>query len=192
MAPRQPKPPQLQCLAAAAAGAARHPAAGPGGRAGHEAHFLVAEHLRRIGRYDPDRRDALALQPCCDGAGLGGGIDHQAAPCADAAWPGPAGAAGPDRCAADRSDRVAARWRVLEGLGGLGFAALSASIPQLCSRPALSRDRAAISCSSARSSRAADTGAAVVITRVRLWERHHLKRNTGSRATSRAMAQKNT
>ncbi len=80
----------------------------------------------------------------------------------------------------------------VEGLGGLGFAALSASIPQLCSRPALSRDRAAISCSSARSSRAADTGAAVVITRVRLWERHHLKRNTGSRATSRAMAQKNT
>ena len=131
MAPRQPKPPQLQCLAAAAAGAARHPAAGPGGRAGHEAHFLVAEHLRRIGRYDPDRRDALALQPCCDGAGLGGGIDHQAAPCADAAWPGPAGAAGPDRCAADRSDRVAARWRVLAGL-----ALLPCQHPSLSSAPA--------------------------------------------------------
>jgi hypothetical protein len=44
---------------AAAARAALHPAAGPGGRAGHEPH-------------------ALPLQPRRLGAELGGGIDHQA------------------------------------------------------------------------------------------------------------------
>ncbi len=63
---------------AAAAGAALHLAAGPGGRAGHEPHALMPEHRRGIGRQNADRRDALALQPRGDGAGLGGGIDHQA------------------------------------------------------------------------------------------------------------------
>ena len=63
---------------AAAAGAALHTAAGPGGWAGHKPHTLMPEHRRRIGRHDADGRNALPLQPCCDGAGLGGGIDHQA------------------------------------------------------------------------------------------------------------------
>lgn len=64
---------------------------------------------------------------------------------------------------------------------------------QLCSRLArLSRARAAISSGSHRSSRAAETGAAVVITLVRLWDRHHLNRSSGTRPTSRAIAQKNT
>ena len=51
--------------------AASPPAAGG---AGHEAHPLVAEHRRRIGRHHADRREALERQGCCDGAGLGGGI----------------------------------------------------------------------------------------------------------------------
>ena len=54
--------------------AAFSPAAGG---AGHKAHAFMAEHGRRIGRHHADRRDALALQLCGDGAGLGGGIDHQ-------------------------------------------------------------------------------------------------------------------
>jgi len=63
---------------AAAAGAALHPAAGPGGRAGHEPHALMPEHRWRLGRHDADSRDALPLQLSRLGAGLGGGIDHQA------------------------------------------------------------------------------------------------------------------
>ena len=63
---------------AAAAGAALHTAAGPGGGAGHEPHALMPEHRRGIGRHHADRWDALPLQPCRDGAGLSGGIDHQA------------------------------------------------------------------------------------------------------------------
>lgn len=47
------------------------------GGAGHKAHALMAAHRRRIGRHLADRRAALALQPCCNGAGLGEGIDHQ-------------------------------------------------------------------------------------------------------------------
>ena len=94
--------------------------------------------------------------------------------------------------AADRADAARSRsYELLDRSFGRSQGRLRRQ-SQLCSRPALSSDRAAISSSSARSSRAADTGAAVVMTRVRLWERHHLKRNTGSRATSRAMAQKNT
>ena len=63
---------------AASAGAALHHAAGPGGGAGHEPHALVAEHRWRLGRHDANRRDALPLQLRRLGAGLGGGIDHQA------------------------------------------------------------------------------------------------------------------
>ena len=47
------------------------------GGAGHEAHALIAEHRRSIGWHHADRRDALALQRCSHGAGLGGGIHHQ-------------------------------------------------------------------------------------------------------------------
>ena len=63
---------------AATARAALHPTAGPGGRAGHEAHALMPEDCGRIGRHHADRRDALPLQPRRDGPGLGGGINHQA------------------------------------------------------------------------------------------------------------------
>ncbi len=62
---------------AAAARAALHPAAGSGGRTGHEPHPLMPEDCGRIGRHDADRRDALALQARRDRAGLSGGIDHQ-------------------------------------------------------------------------------------------------------------------
>ena len=54
--------------------AASPPAAGG---TGHKAHALMAEHGRRIGGHHADRRQALALQPRRDGAGLSGGIDHQ-------------------------------------------------------------------------------------------------------------------
>ena len=54
--------------------AAFSPAAGG---AGHKANTLMAEHRRRIGRHYADRREALAHQGRCHGAGLGGGIDHQ-------------------------------------------------------------------------------------------------------------------
>ena len=46
---------------AAAAGAALHPAAGPGGRAGHEPHALMAKDCGRIGRHHADRWDSLPL-----------------------------------------------------------------------------------------------------------------------------------
>jgi hypothetical protein len=62
---------------AAAAEVALHPDAGPGGRAGHEPQAMVSEHRGRIGRHVTDRRDALPLQHCCDGAGLSGGNYYQ-------------------------------------------------------------------------------------------------------------------
>ena len=68
-----------EAKAAAAADALDLPPVTPPatGGAGHKAHALMAEHRRRIGRHHADRRDALALQPRGNGAGLGGGIEHQ-------------------------------------------------------------------------------------------------------------------